>query len=109
MKKYTIYQMPSMLRRMRAIFFEADTQVFHSDYVGVYRGEIKAEITPPEATTPYELDTLFHKFNIEHPENYAGVSMSGGDVIMLEDEYYLCCSMGWAKLDKEKFFATYSN
>lgn len=46
-----------------------------ADYESVYRGEIKEGET---------LDTLYEKFNLYHPDDFTGHSMSVSDVIVIE-------------------------
>ena len=48
------------------------------DYEEVYRGEIKEGET---------LDTLYEKFNLYHPDDFTGHSMSVSDVIVIEKEH----------------------
>ena len=49
-----------------------------NDYESVYRGEIREGET---------LDTLYEKFNLYHPDDFAGHSMSVSDVIVIEKEH----------------------
>ena len=49
-----------------------------ADYESVYRGEIKEGET---------LDTLYEKFNLYHPDDFTGHSMSVSDVIVIEKEH----------------------
>lgn len=99
MINYAILQMPISLWHSRDILFTKDSIVDRKDYCHVYRG--KLEMEKKNEFSP--LDHLFELFNLHHPENYAGRSMSGGDVVMLEENgnrtYYLCCSFGWHKLE----------
>ena len=56
----------------------------------------------------FELEELFRKFNMQHPEHYAAPSLSVGDIIMLQwvlddrREFYACCGCGWKEM-KECF------
>ena len=63
------------------------------DYEEVYRGEIKEGET---------LDTLYEKFNLYHPDDFTGHSMSVSDVIVIEKEYektaYYVDSFGFTKV-----------
>lgn len=69
-----------------------------NDYEGVYYSHIDAE-TEIEA-----LNKLFEKFNIDHPIDFTGHSMSVSDVICLirNDgcDWYYCDSFGWEKITK---------
>ena len=72
------------------------------DYESVYRGELEEGET---------LDTLYEKFNLYHPEDFTGHSMSVSDVIVIgnEDEKkaYYVDSFGFTKvpvfLEKKKY------
>ena len=44
------------------------------------------------------LDFLFHDFNLAHPKNYHGRSMSVSDVVVLDGVMYYCDSFGWEKI-----------
>lgn len=64
-----------------------------NDYESVYRGEIREGET---------LDTLYEKFNLYHPDDFAGHSMSVSDVIVIEKEHektaYYVDSFGFTKV-----------
>ena len=88
--KYTIFQMPSFLRR-QFIDFDKEANVKRSYYTGVHESHSEEPLQgTKELNRLALLDRLFHQFNIDHPEHYAGASMSAGDVVMIEDHYYLC-------------------
>lgn len=45
---------------------------------------------------------LFEIFNVAHPDDYRGRSMSVGDVVVLGDEFiYACDRTGWADVTQE--------
>lgn len=46
-----------------------------------------------------DLEEIFEIFNIHHPETYCGRSLSSGDVVQINKEYYLCLPIGWKKLE----------
>lgn len=71
----------------------ADTHGFDlKDYKVVYKGEV-------EDGDPQEiLENLFVKFNVNHPEDFKGHSLSVSDVVQLGDDYYYCDSFGWTKI-----------
>lgn len=63
-----------------------------NDYEIVYEGEI-------EGSDPISiLDELWVIFNINHPNDYHGRSMSVSDVVVLDDAKYFCDSIGWEKV-----------
>lgn len=66
-----------------------------NDYEVVYEGDI-------EGTKPNQiLETLFEIFNIRHPEDFHGHSLSVGDVVELDGVDYYCDSIGWINLQEE--------
>ena len=66
-------------------------------YIKTWEDEIESE----ESITSEEiLDTLFEKFNINHPKNFHGHSLSVSDVIELDGIKYYCDDFGWVKIDE---------
>jgi hypothetical protein len=51
------------------------------------------------------LDEIFTTFNIDHPEDFYGHSLSVSDIVQIiesdteESGYYFCDNYGWKKLD----------
>jgi hypothetical protein len=37
-------------------------------------------------------------FNLEHPKDFRGHSLSVSDIVQMEDEFYYCDSFGWKKI-----------
>lgn len=63
------------------------------DYKKVYDGEQEGEDNIDV------LDKLFEKFNLTHPDNFYGHSMSVSDVVILgDDKMYYCDSIGWKEI-----------
>lgn len=78
MIKYTIWQITNDAPYMFCDYKTAVQKGFkRSDYQCVYEGELK----PGE-----NLDTLYVKFNISHPEGFKGHSLSVSDIIVLTVE-----------------------
>jgi len=44
------------------------------------------------------LEELFTKFNIHHPEDFRGHSLSVSDIVYINNEYWYCDSLGWEKI-----------
>ena len=97
---YTIYQISDDVEDRRDIIFEnlehlseRGLSVDPENYKEVYSGELA------DGTT---LDDLFEKFNIDHPADYKGRSMSVSDVVVLhqngEDKAYFVDSFGFTEL-----------
>jgi hypothetical protein len=55
------------------------------------------------------LEDLYRKFNIEHPVDYHGPSMSVGSVVNLAGKWYACMPFGFELIDspKEEQFVVY--
>jgi len=62
------------------------------DYKKVYEGEEEGEDNIDI------LDKLFEKFNLAHPDDFRGHSLSVSDVIILDDKMYYCDSIGWKEI-----------
>lgn len=97
---YTIYQISDNSEDRRDIIFEnlehlknRGLSVDASNYEAVYSGTLE------ESTT---LDDLYEKFNIDHPADYKGRSMSVSDVVVLhqngEDKAYFVDSFGFTEV-----------
>lgn len=65
------------------------------DYKQVYEGETNLDEKFDDITI---LDNLFTKFNLNHPEDFHGHSLSVSDVIVLDDKMYYCDDFGWKEI-----------
>lgn len=65
-----------------------------TDYKEVYASELQTDIKE----TNVILDHLFEKFNLNHPEDFHGHSLSVSDVVVLGNEIYFCDSLCWKKV-----------
>ena len=63
-------------------------------YNCVYVGKIAADGKDVNSV----LEELFEIFNINHPEDFMGRSLSVSDVVMLDEKYYYCCNMEWIEV-----------
>ena len=63
-----------------------------NDYDKVYSGEI-------EENDVFEaLERLFTIFNIMRPEDFKGHSLSTGDIVELDENFWYCDSFGWKQI-----------
>lgn len=76
--------------------FDDTFQVKWQDYNLIYEGTINN--ADPETI----LDDIFYKFNIDHPKNFNNRSLSSGDIVEINNIYYLCLSVGWKKINISK-------
>lgn len=63
------------------------------EYKHVYSSEIEGD------DTIVMLETLFEIFNLRHPEDFLGHSLSMSDIVILDDKKYYCDSFGWKAID----------
>ena len=63
------------------------------EYNKVYDGEIESD-----KHDMIILDMLFEEFNLRHPSDFKGHSMSVSDVVVLDGTMYFCDGMGWRKV-----------
>lgn len=58
-------------------------------------------VTTPSTNVIWNLEKIWEIFNINHPQNYHGHSLSISDIVKLDDKYYFCDSHGWVDIKKE--------
>ena len=86
-KDHKMYESWEMLNRTAGFNFH--------QYKLVWEDEIEAS---DDSVDEAILDELFSEFNIAHPKNYHGRSMSTSDVVVLDGVMYYCDSFGWQKI-----------
>ncbi len=96
--KFKIYQLKDIRKTAYAFrgWDEAEKYGFSiDDYKEVYSGEREKK---------YILANLWEEFNINHPNDFRGHSLSVSDVIALKDDgkdywyWYYCDSFGWEEI-----------
>jgi hypothetical protein len=100
--KYKIYQLdphnPEQLKKMYRDYdyvVKSFGEININDYRTVYEGELKyAAFIDDEGAC----DALFEKFNLYHPEDFRGHSLSVGDIVDINGKKYYCDSIGWKEL-----------
>ena len=45
------------------------------------------------------LESMFTKFNINHPKDFRGHSLSVSDVVYINNGYWFCDDFGWKKIN----------
>ena len=48
---------------------------------------------------PSMLEEIFRIFNVNHPEDFKGHSLSVSDIVEIDNKRYFCDNYGWVKLD----------
>jgi hypothetical protein len=94
--KYKLYQIKDVENCSYVFsgfnFAQKDNKFSLNDYEVVYSGEID------DYNIEYTLEKLFDIFNIYHPEDFKGRSMSVSDVVELDGDYYYCDHIGFKKI-----------
>lgn len=63
-------------------------------YSMVYTREMPGEIKNVYVL----LEGLFEEFNLRHPHDFHGHSLSVSDIVKVNNDYYYCDSFGWKKI-----------
>lgn len=65
------------------------------EYKTVYSGTIEEG----DLNANQILENIFIKFNVSHPEGFKGHSLSMSDIVILDNQTYLCDMVGWKKVN----------
>lgn len=105
MSQYCIYQLPVEKEYTFRDWEEVKKLFNFSDYKQVYKGELVDAVQCGEKITPCNkddrsvLEDLYVKFNVNHPEDFIGRSLSVSDIVAVirksGTRYYYCDSFGW--------------
>ena len=68
-----------------------------SQYKKVYEGEVQEE-----KNILRTLESIFEKFNLRHPSDFNGHSLSVSDVVVLDGVSYYCDSYDWINTETGK-------
>ena len=98
---YKIYQIEN--RDCPYMFLNYDYARAHglrlSDYKCVYAGEVDQDISSDSSLMNY-LEYLFEKFNLFHPEDFMGHSLSVSDIVYIDEVGYFYTDMcGFKKIE----------
>lgn len=92
-----IWQLPvseQNLKYINRLFRNVPQNVNLNDYKKIWTGNI--EVKDTESYTV--LDRCWEVFNVEHPSDYTGRSLSVSDIVEYNGEFWGCQSLGWLKL-----------
>ena len=64
-----------------------------NDYNVIYTGELSEE-----GDELALCESIYCKFNYNHPEDFVGHSLSVSDIVVLNNNYYFCDDFGFVKL-----------
>ena len=94
MKTYKIYQLDTTNENSRMMLFMSYEWVQKhftlslDSYKKVYKGE-----------TDGDLDDIYHQFNVNHPADFKGHSLSTSDIVELDGRFFYCDSFGWEEVE----------
>lgn len=105
----TIFQAPMAIMNEKNLYWEMmrETGSFQRPvparyYLVTFNGQISCPVKLPEgqeARAHAILEHVFFIFNDKHPAGYCGRSLSVGDVVKLEDRFYLCMALGFQEVE----------
>ena len=98
MKQFTIFQINENVENSRYLSYcglrslkNLGLKFDIKNYEEVYTGNI-IEGSPNMINV---LDDIFRQFNINHPKDFKGHSLSVSDVVYIDGHYWFCDSYGW--------------
>lgn len=92
MKNVRIYQLPVENKaKFMGLEFVTENNIMPKleDYNKVYEYEAEDEVA---------LDDIYRKFNIAHPADFTGHSLSVSDIVEVDGKYYYCDDYGWEEV-----------
>lgn len=90
--KYIIYQ-PKEVTFYSFQVDESVTDYKKDTFKKVYSGDIEVDRIKPT------LERLFAQFNLNHPKDFKGHSLSTGDIVTLGKKSYICDIFGWKEIN----------
>jgi len=106
--KYTIYQIPFPNNKKeeeiycKYAFTSLDRLKKRGEYVHIenYKSVYSGDINTKNFTDIIEvLEEIFKIFNLNHPEDFHGHSLSVSDIVKIDNKYYFCDSFGWKEVE----------
>lgn len=71
-----------------------------NDYEVIYKGNIEKEDLNQVVQIEDYLEHLFYVFNMQHPVDFKGHSLSVSDIIELDNDLYYVDSFGFKKIEE---------
>lgn len=106
--KYTIYQIPvPTTKEEESIYckyaFRRYESVKNDIDINRYKEVYSSEINTKEFNNIISvLEEIFKIFNLNHPKDFHGHSLSVSDIVKINDIYYYCDSFGWQEIKNIK-------
>lgn len=94
MKTIKIYQLKSGIKyKFKSYLFARENGFTINDYNCVYEYRRRSD---------YKLDDVFYEFNIHHPDDFRGHSLSVSDIVEMDGIKWYCDDIGWSRILEEK-------
>lgn len=97
---YSIFMLKDCKATTEKLFMPYEWTMAHggvnyAEYETVYNGHIE-----PKETVAETLEAIYTMFNLDHPADYRGRSLSVSDLVVLEETgTYFCDSVGFKKIN----------
>lgn len=75
---------------------EVDLQEQH--YKKIFEGQLRPN-TKRRFNYKLALEYLFEVFNLNHPREFTGRSLSVSDIVKIQGKYYHCQRVGWKEIN----------
>ena len=103
--KYEIYQLNTELENgVEMLYMDYNWNASHGNeitsdkYNKVYEGEIDEGSQKVTSPIIYVAEKLYEIFNLNHPADFKGHSMSVSDVVVVDGKAYYCDRIGFKEL-----------
>lgn len=98
MKHFTIFQINENVENSRYLQYSGLDMM---DCLGLkfdiknYKDVFTGNIIEGSTNMVHVLDNIFRLFNLNHPKDFKGHSLSVSDVVYIDGHYWFCDSYGW--------------
>lgn len=99
--KFTIYQIKETPECFMFAFrgWDRSSKSFNFDnYKEVWTDNLNNLVDEVSSNDIDNIEVIFNIFNVHHPKNYRGHSLSVSDIVKLDNKYYYCDSFGWKEI-----------
>lgn len=100
---YEIFQIEHNEKSRGRIFAELSEDIKtvnlkEDNYKKIFEGELEQN-SKRRVQPNLVLNYLFEVFNIHHPNEFKGRSLSVSDIVKVNNQYYHCQSVGWKEVE----------
>ncbi|MCF8568157.1 YodL domain-containing protein [Alicyclobacillus tolerans] len=95
---YSLYQVKLEFRRDFAFMGLQERQKLHGPDLNLSVYHVTYEGTLPFGDEKEILHTLYEMFNMRHPKDFHSYSLSSGDLVQFDGQFWYCDSIGWTQV-----------